>query len=98
MTNPVHDINTTLANYLGASPLSRHVMEAEEEADAVEQEREEAAAPDVESKDEEESEGLEVETEEESEEHESEKIEEREDDRLAAGKKKGPRKLKNARP
>jgi hypothetical protein len=71
-------------------------MEAEEEADAVEQEREEAAVPDVESTDESESEGLEEETEEESEEHESERIEDREEDKAASDKQKGPEKSKKA--
>jgi hypothetical protein len=65
---------------------SDNTKEAEEESDAVVQERKVAAEPDVESETQEESKEMEVETEEESEEHESEEIEDREDGMLSDGK------------
>ncbi len=71
-------------------------MEAEGEAEAVEQEHQETAVSNVEPTDEVESEELKGETEEESEEHESERIEEREDDKLPSYRQKGPKKSKNA--
>jgi hypothetical protein len=62
----------------GRARAAHDTKEAEQESDAVVQEREVAAEPDVESEEQAESKEMEVETEEESEEHESEEIEDRE--------------------